>query len=224
MSQLVLQKERLDVLHERQRQRRQQQKEDRKLIEQKEDMYQNEMNSMEYIVGITDHMDEVCQIVMLKDTKKYTYGICFDGFDYVSSIFQPSVAVTYENGIYYANIMLSRHLTRFCEWRPGTDYKAHYYTLKSNDPQWSKNFVEDFSIIRVHIIFDILYTLRLKRLSDEGEPVPQPKYKMKRQMRWWMANYLQAWINTLKRLCEEENVIIPPPPISDEHFDMLDNE
>ncbi len=213
----LTQTERLNKLHNAQKQRRSQQQSIGKQVA----IYKEQFNSMEYIVGILDHQPEVSQIIFLSDAKQYSYGIKYDGHDYESSIFQPSVIVTYVDGNYNANIMLSRYLSKLCAWKKGQNYKAHYYTLQSNHPQWSSNFIEDFSIVRVHMIFDILYTLRLKRLLDNDEPIPVPKYKMKRVMRWWMAKYLKAWIRTLKRLCDEENVLEPPPPISNENFDML---
>ncbi len=202
---------RLKILHHKQKQQRTQRRKNKQLLT----YYRKEFNSIEYIIEMLDLLqDEVeCPLPefslhsMVEVFFRYVgldpkYGIKFYGVRLPSELFRPSVNVRCKNGIMVAEISLPKCVAKRFHWK---EQKTHWYTLSSNNPQYSRNFYDDFYIVRVDYLFDVLQMMYDHINNPLVFPKHLRKYKHERTdgIDRVMKRYYEAMIDVYKRCCDD---------------------
>ncbi len=212
MAALAKQNQRLKSLHKWQKQKRLNAKQIKDLTTQ----IQNEFKSCEYIIEILESEPndaKLTKIIYESNPNSYKFYIVFRGVKFPPEYFYPQIIVTVSaTGIKKAKIMFPKCLIKYLNEE--NKYEM-FYTLSSKKPQFSRDFVDDFHIVRVFFLFAVLLMLEDKIeypldaiTIKKYDPECNPKEEMY-PMHYDMKLIFEDQILFYKHDCEDSDLLEP---------------
>ncbi len=167
-------------------------------------------------------IEDGIQIIYTIDnlSEHFDYSIVYQGVVFIPDYFKPNIKVRKLEGSFAADISYSKAITTRVGWNKAYySGRQPYYRLSTLYPQFSSNFFDDFKIVYLFFIFDVLEALRCK-IQYPDSPVYAQKFKAKRYYdndAPYGSHFLIATVNYFKKHECDTNEIIEAHSCNDEY-------